>query len=683
MHTQSGFEPNSRRNRWLALMTVSAMLVAAAAGCQASPAEQQEVAPEALPTLPTRQTEPDRAPDERVDTAEFLRLQEIHDGSADSTTIDLDLAAALSGEGFSGTSGIAHRSRFSTDTLPGNDQPLQPSPGGQMAAATRDPLATEVGRAVLEDGGTAADAAVAIGVAISVSEPHFSHALGGGTWALYYNAAEDRVRALDGIGKTGSLVELDFFRDPERNRPRGPHRVIIPGAWDGWMLMLRDEGSMHLDELIQPAISMAEDGVPASRSMVGFIIQEQETIRSFSDTAAVFLPDGDPPRVGQTIRQPDLADTLRGLAAAYRRAHDAASPDPELSTADRDEYRRRTGIQAARDHYYRGPIAQRLGEWLLENGGFVTPEDFAAFEAQWLDPIFTHYRDVVVYASPPNSQGAAMLMALNILNHLDLSSGPDDPLSIHRIVEATKLGKIDTWHYVAEPDSMPVSIETLLEPGYARQRAARVSDTAAISWPEDGGLNLSEDNSTTGFVVMDAEGNTVSVTTSTGAQFLVGGSTGILLNQRMEVMEIAESNPNIIAPDKKPRHTVNQYMAFRDGQLLLAGGNTGFDTQPQGMIQQFLHIVEFGMSPHEAVSRRRFITHAFPASQHPHRASNELFLEPGTPGHIADDLRSRGHRIGRSGVIGNANLLYRSPVTGQVQYGADPRGENTGFVLPP
>jgi len=154
----------------------------------------------------------------------------------------------------SGTGGTAHR--------PGEGAGAgEDGPAGQFAIATRDPHATDVGLKVLESGGTAADAAFAVGAAISVSEPHLSHALGGGTWALYYNASEDRVRALDGVGTSGSLVELEFFRDPEKNIPFGAHRVIVPGSWDGWMIMLRDEGTMHLDELLVPAIRMAEEGV--------------------------------------------------------------------------------------------------------------------------------------------------------------------------------------------------------------------------------------------------------------------------------------------------------------------------------------------------------------------------------------------------------------------------------------
>jgi len=575
----------------------------------------------------------------------------------------------------SGVSGIAHRADAEE---PGTDEPdvrratSSDTSAGPFAVATRDPRATRVAFDVLQDGGTAADAAFAAGMVLSVVEPHFSHALGGGTWALYYDAARDRVRALDGVGPTGSQVDISFFQDPQRNTPYGGHRVIVPGAWDAWMVLLRDHGAMHLDGLMEPAIRLAREGAAASRSMVGFILQERCNILTMPDTAAVFLPGGRAPKIGDVVVQSDLACTLQSIADTYRAAFDREAG----SSADR----RTAGIQAARDYYYRGPIARELVCFLQANNGFLTAEDFASFRAQWREPIFTRYKDRTVYGCPPNSQGVSMLMALNILENFDLAAGPDDPDVVHAIAEATKLAKIDTWHYVAAPEAMCVDVERLLSKDYARRQADRIAADAVIRWPAEGGLCLNEENNTTTFSVVDGEGNALALTTSTGAQFLVGGRTGILLNQRMAIMAIAEENPNCIAPCKKVRHTVNPYMAFRDGRFSMAGGNTGFDTQPQGQIQQFLNIVEFSMSPQEAVARPRFITHAFPASHYPHRATNELFLEAGFPDELVRSLADRGHVMGRSAIIGNGNVIVSDPSTGELATGADPRGENLGLT---
>ncbi len=555
---------------------------------------------------------------------------------------------------------------------------MQPGPRamtaeGPYAVVSRDPIASRIGFEVLERGGNAADAAAAIAFAISVSEPHFSHALGGGTWALYYEAESEQVYAVDGVGPAGQNIDIEFFRDPQKNTGYGVHRTIVPGAWDGWMLWLDRFGTEELDSLLQPVIDLAEQGVPASRSMRGFIVQEQARIASMPHTAEVFLPEGRPPALGSLIYQPNLGGTLRELRDAYRSARDGSSEDVQSA--------RIAGLQAARDYYYRGPIAERLTAFLQSKGGFLVPEDFAAFEAELREPISTEYRGVTVYQAPPNSQGISMLMALNILEGYDLSSlGPDSGEAVHYIIEATKLGKIDVYHYVGDPSFVDVPVETLLSEEHARAQRERIDPLHALEWPAEGGIAVAADSNTTSFVVYDSWGNAASVTTSTGAQFLVGGETGIMLNQRMANMEIAAANPNMIAPGKKVRHTVNAYLATRDGRPYIFGANTGYDTQPQGKIQQFVNVVDFGMTPQEAVARRRYITHAFPASTYPHLATNELYLERGFPPELEKDLVARGHTVGTSGIIGNANMIMVDHDTAQLQLGADPRGENLGLL---
>ncbi len=540
-------------------------------------------------------------------------------------------------------------------------------PDAPFAAVTRDRNATLIGYRVLEEGGTAADAAFAIGVAISVSEPHFSHALGGGTWALYYDSVEDSVSAIDGVGPTGSLVDVEFFRDHQRNTYLGMHRVIVPGAWDAWMVILEQYGSMELDELLGPAITLAREGVAVTRSLAGFILQEEQHIRRFAETAEVFLPDGVPLGVGDTLYQHNLSDTLELIAETYR----AARPEG-----------RSAALQAARAVYYRGPIGEAIVAYSKQHGGFLTTEDFAGFTAEIVDPISTNYRDITVYSPPPNSQGIAMLMALNILEGFDFSGyEPDHPYVVHRVVEATKLAKIDTWLSVGDPQFVDVPVDELLSSEYADRQRRRIDPGGVITWPTHGGSARNHD--TTTFSVLDRWGNAAAVTTSIGSQFLIAGETGINLNQRMANMETTEGNPNVIKPGKKVRHTVNPYMAFRDGSPFLLGGNTGFDTQPQGQIQQFLNVVEFEMSAQEAVSWPRYITHAFPSSTFPYEATNLLYLERGIAAQTRSALTAIGHTIGGSAIIGNANLTMIGPFGATVTTGADPRGENLGLTGPP
>ncbi len=543
----------------------------------------------------------------------------------------------------------------------GGSQPASP-----FTVVARDPTATAIGYRVLEAGGTAADAAFAVGMSISVAEPHFSHALGGGTWALYYDADLGKVSAIDGVGPAGSLVDVDFFRDPRRNTHLGMHRVIVPGAWDAWMVMLDRYGEMELDELMQPAISLARTGVAVTPSLASFIRQEESHIRRFPETAKVFLPEGRRPEVGELLYHEDLANTLERIVSAYRDARGEG---------------RSAALGAARDVYYRGPIAEAIVDYSERHGGFLTLDDFAGFRAEIVDPISIDYRELTVYSPPPNSQGIAMLMALRILEGFDFAGWtPRDPEAIHTIVEATKLAKVDTWHYVGDPDFVDVPVRRLLSTDHADRQRARIRPDAALSWPEPGGLE--RPNDTTTFSVVDRRGNAASVTTSIGSQFLIAGGTGINLNQRMTNMETTEGNPNVIAPGKKVRHTVNPYMALRGNRPLLLGGNTGFDTQPQGQIQQFLNVVEFGLEAQEAVAHPRYITHSFPSSTYPYQATNLLYLEDGFSEGVREALIEKGHRIGGTAIIGNGNLTVIDQESGEISLGADPRGQNLGLRGP-
>ncbi|MFW6364283.1 MAG: gamma-glutamyltransferase, partial [Spirochaeta sp.] len=177
---------------------------------------------------------------------------------------------------------------------------------------------------------------------------------------------------------------------------------------------------------------------------------------------------------------------------------------------------------------------------------------------------------------------------------------------------------------------------------------------------------------------VDDEGNAVSTTTSLGAQFYVVGDTGIHINNRMRMMSVEEGDPNRVEPGKKVRHTSNPYMALQNGVPYILGGNTGVDTQPQVQTQQVIWIVEFGMTPQEAVSHPRFITRAFPNTQHPWTAGNDLGMEDGTPQELIDAMQEKGHQISDQGVWGNGNMIVINPDTGNIDLGADPRGENKG-----
>jgi gamma-glutamyltranspeptidase / glutathione hydrolase len=536
-----------------------------------------------------------------------------------------------------------------------------------QAVVSQHRIATEAGIRTLERGGTAADAAVAVAATLSVVEPWFSSALGGGTWALYYNGETGEVTSIDGVGPVGSRASLGSFRP--RSETPGMHQAIVPGAWDGWMLWLQEYGQLDLGEVLEPAIQAARNGYPVSAEMAQWLRNQEGFIRGRPDTARVYIQHGQLLAEGETAFQRDMATTFELLAEAYdsRRAEG-----------------RDAAIQAARDYFYRGPVAEAIVAFSDQNDGFLTMDDFRTFAAEIRQPISVSYRNgIEVYQNPPNSQGITMLMALQILKSYDFGQWqPNDPDAVHLQIEALKLAFADRHHQVGDPARVAVPVERLLSDEYAAEQRQRIQMNQAQRWPIRSGISTSpgpadsDDGHTTTFHVVDRYGNGAAVTTSLGARFHVVGNTGIHINERMRMVSLEEGNPNQLTPGYKVRHTSNPYLALRNGQLYILGGNTGVDTQPQGQLQQFISVVEFGLTAQEAVARPRFVTTAFPSSSHPSAAANTLRMERGLPQSLITELRNRGHSLSLgAGVFGSANMIVLDPENGSVQIGAEPRIE--------
>lgn len=545
------------------------------------------------------------------------------------------------------------------------EPPEDRSPHVQAVVSSHE-LATAAGTEILEAGGTAADAAVAVAAVLSVVEPFYSSVLGGGTWGLYYDADGDEVTSLDGVGPVGSAATLDDYRP--RAGDFGMHQAILPGAWDGWMLWLEEYGELELGEVLAPAIAVAREGYPVSSEMTYWLTQEEANIRQSPVMTDLYTRDGDLLDTGDTVYQRDMAETFEDLVAAYDGAAD-----------------RSAGIQAARDHFYRGPVAEAVVAFSEQNGGYLTLEDFSSFSAQIVEPISIDYgEDVRVYQNPPNSQGITMLQALNILENDDFSGrSPDDPDVVHLQVEAIKLAFADRYAHVGDPERTDVPVDELLSDEYARTQRARIDMDRAARWPIDSGLDRQASDTTT-FHVTDRSGNAAAVTTSLGGQFLVVGDTGIHINERMSFMSLDEGNVNAVAPGATVRHTSAPFMALRDGRPYLLGGNTGIDTQTQGQLQQLMSVVEFGMTPQQAVAQPRFVSTAFPASNYPHDAGNTLQVEPAFPEAAVQELRRRGHDVTvGAGIVGTANMLAVAADGTEARLGVEPRNETAGGAVLP
>lgn len=540
----------------------------------------------------------------------------------------------------------------------------QESRAGAVVSSHR--LATEAGVETLEAGGTAADAAVAIASALTVVEPFFSSALGGGLWGLYFDAESGEVTSVDGVGPVGSLATPEDYR--ARVDSPGMHQANVPGAWDGWMLWLERYGQLDLAEVLAPAIRLGSDGFPVSAEMAYYLGVDEDVIRAYPDAAATYLVNGNLPGEGATLDLVDLANTFQALADAFDGAGGGRSEK----------------FQAARDYFYRGPTAEEIVAFSEEYGGYFTLEDFANFSAEILPPISIDYRDVTVYQNPPNSQGIAMLLALNTLKGYDFSGlGPASADTIHLQVEAIKLAFADRYAHVGDPAFVDVPVEELLSEEHAAAQRARIDPNSAMDWPISSELASRRASHTTTFHVVDQLGNAAAVTTSIGLQFLVVGRTGIHINERNTFFSLEEGDPNVFAAGKKVRHTSCPYMALRTGRPVILGGNTGVDTQPQGQLQQLMNIVEFGFGAQEAVNQPRFVSTAFPPTTYPYQVANTLQMEAGFPDETVNELVNRGHDIVvGQGIFGSANVIVVEEDGAEIAVGAESRtNDATGVVI--
>ena len=527
-----------------------------------------------------------------------------------------------------------------------------------QAVVSAHTLATDAGVEILDLGGTAADAAIAVATTLSVVEPWFSSALGGGTWALYYEAETGEVTSLDGVGPTGSKATIADYR--ERAELPGIHQANVPGAWDGWMLWLERYARLGLGEVLAPAIRIARDGYEIYDDMATWLENRSDVILSYPSSARIYAPGGSVLQAGDLVQLTDLAATFEALAQAFAGAAGGT---------------RAEAVQAARDYYYRGPLAEAIVAVSDEFDGYLTLEDFRTFQAEIVQPVLIAYRDdITVFQNPPNSQGMTQLLALNTLKGMGLSGyGPDDPEAIHLQVEAIKLAFADRYAFIGDPDRIEVPVADLLSDRHAEQQRRRINPDAALEWPIDITFGRTAPAHTTTFHIVDGAGNAAAVTTSLGANWLVIGDTGIHINNRMRMVSVEEGNANELTPGRKVRHTSCPYLALRNGRPYILGGNTGVDTQPQGQLQQVVSVVEFGLGAQETIDRPRFVSTAFPSTAFPWEVGNELVMEEGFPESVVDDLSARGHKVTVGGSFGSANMIVVNADGTDAEVGAESR----------
>jgi gamma-glutamyltranspeptidase/glutathione hydrolase len=528
--------------------------------------------------------------------------------------------------------------------------------GSRGMVATSQPLAVAAGLEILSQGGNAADAAVATAAALNVTEPT-STGIGGDCFALYYDVALGKISALNGSGRSPVALTLDrlqaesFVELPSFH----PYTVTVPGACAGWCDLVAVHGRLPMRQILAPAIRLAEEGFPVAPITAYFWQRGVEGQLRHAPGGHELTIDGRAPEPGEIFSNPGLACTLQAVA------------------------------EGGKDAFYQGDIAGAIVEVVNAAGGCFSPDDLAGHYSTWEEPISVTYKNLRLWECPPNGQGLAALLALNLVEGFDLAAM--EPLSADRLhleIEAMRLAFADARWYVADPAFSPMSLADLLSKSYAGQRRKLIDPDRASLDQQHGAPAASSD--TVYLSVVDEDGNACSFINSKYMGFgtgIVPSGWGFSLQNRGLNFSLDPQHPNVLEPGKRPYHTIIPAIATRlntgaagDGEyeeLYASFGVMGGFMQPQGHLQVLLALVEDGLDPQAALDRARFCI--LGGSAH-----GRLALEEGISPQVMDKLADMGHPVepvtgmGRS-VFGRGQIILRQAESGVLWGGSDPRAD--------
>jgi gamma-glutamyltranspeptidase len=536
---------------------------------------------------------------------------------------------------------------YPTDTRPG--RPVTLAPNGMVAAPHA--LASAAGVDVLRAGGTAVDAAIATSAVLAVVYPHMT-GIGGDAFWLIRDAKTGSVACLDGGGRTvaGATVEALTAAGGETIPVRGiaPATLTVPGALASWGEAHATHGRLPFARILEAAIGYARDGFPVTQRLADVAELWRDGLSAHPATAAIFLPDGAPPRAGTTLRNPDLARTLEIFA------------------------------DAGPAGFYEGEVADAFVRFSDANGGHFTEADLAARNARWAEPISTVYRGTTIYNTPPPTQGFVALEMLNLVEGFDISAldflGPEH---IHLLVQAKQVAFHDRDRYLADPAFADVPVERLLSGAYTAERRTLIGTKTALPW--DGIPPASElDGDTCFMAVVDGEGNAAALIQSVYMAFgsmMVADGTGVLLQNRAAYFSLDPAHPNRIAPGKTPMHTLIASMAERDGRLWAVLGTQGADGQPQVHAHLYSAMLDFGLDIQQAIEAPRFLSGRISIDE----PRDMLHLEGRMPEAAFAGLEARGHKLDRwpdwYNRAGQAQGVVIDPDSGVRIGGSDPRSD--------
>ena len=516
--------------------------------------------------------------------------------------------------------------------------------------ATSHVQASVAGAQILAKGGSAADAAIAANAVLGVTEP-MMNGIGGDLFAIYWEAKTGKLYGLNASGwaPQGLTVAHIKAKDATRMPQRGIDSVTVPGAVAGWNALHSRFGKLGWKEDLQPAIHYATDGYPVPELIHGFWQDAVKTLSADPESRRVYMPNGKAPEIGEVFTNPDLAKALQSLA---------------------DE---------GADAFYKGKIAQAILSTSRELGGTMAADDLAAFSPEWVDPISTTYRGWTVYELPPNGQGMAALEMLNLMETTPASAdGPSSVSELHKKIEAMKAAYADLYRYDADPRFAKVPVKGLLSKEYAKERAGVIDLTKANCQPAPGKPPGSE---TTYLTAVDHEGNIISLIQSNYAEFGSGITVrgmGFALQDRGALFSLEADSPNVLAPRKRPFHTI--IPAFMEkGDQHIGFGIMGGPNQPLAHAQFVSNLVDYGMNIQAALENPRFTV--------TDEGGCTIAIESRVPAAARDKLASRGHkfRVDReySTHMGRGQAVLHDSKTG-VNYGAsDARADGSAEIEPP
>ena len=575
-------------------------------------------------------------------------------------------------------------------------------------------LASAAGFRIMEQGGNAIDAAAATGFCLNLLEPH-QNGIGGEVPTMVYSAKERKPFAISGMGWAPKALTIDWCRQRGIDLIPGDGYLpaCVPAVVDTWATAVARFGTMSFSQVLQPAIELAENGFPVYEGLHTFL---SDNFDKFTDryptTAKVYCPSGRAPNVGEVFRNPDFADMLRMMC----RAEDEARSRGRVA-----------GIEAARNLFYKGEIAERIVDFISSNPvedatgdahtALLSYDDFADWSATVEEPVSLSYRGLDVHKCPPWTQGPVFLQQLAILEGYDLKRmGHNSAEYLHTWIESAKLAFADREAYYGDPLFDDVPLGTLLSREYAKGRRDLVGARASMEMrPGDAGngvppydiLDVAEDNrralgvaarqveevdtteihegDTTHLDAVDSEGNMVSSTTSGGGvgRSPVIAGLGFPLSTRGQMFYLNPDRPNALAPRKRPRTTLTPSLVIRDGEPFLVFGTPGGDSQEQTTQQFFLNYTEFGMNLQAALDAPTVRSHHFPSSFYPRDAHpGRVMAESRIPREVIAELERKGHEVEMDGEWkgGKVLAIHYNSDSGVISGGASPKG-NIGYAI--